>query len=176
MRDLCHAQLQQIAQSTGDTVFLTIRAGFDGVCIDRAEGAFPIKVFVLEVGRRRPINIGGGAIAILSFLEDNEIERILKINKDRCVEKFTNYSEAEVRKTIARARGRGYVVSDVVELPGVRTIAVPIFDKNNHPVAAISVATLSTRLDKDRTELVLDSLNKAIAQIQPNLLNIETEN
>jgi glutamate-1-semialdehyde 2,1-aminomutase len=40
MRDLCHAQLQQIAQCTGDTVFLTIRAGFDGVCIDRAEGAY----------------------------------------------------------------------------------------------------------------------------------------
>jgi DNA-binding IclR family transcriptional regulator len=176
MRDLCHAHLQQIAQCTGDTVFLTIRAGFDGVCIDRAEGAFPIKVFVFEVGHRRPINVGGGAIAILSFLEDNEIERILKINKDRCLEKFTNYSEAEVRKTIARARGRGYVISDVVELPGVRTIAVPIFDKNNHPVAAISVATLTTRLDKDRTELVLDCLKKAIEQIQPNLLNIETEN
>jgi DNA-binding IclR family transcriptional regulator len=92
------------------------------------------------------------------------------------VEKFANYSEAEVRKNIVRTRGRGYVVSDVVELPGVRTIAVPIFDKNNHPVAAISVSTLSTRLDKDRTELVLDCLNKAIAQIQPNLLNIETEN
>jgi DNA-binding IclR family transcriptional regulator len=92
------------------------------------------------------------------------------------VEKFANYSEAEVRKNIVRARGRGYVVSDVVELPGVRTIAVPIFDKNNHPVAAISVSTLSTRLDKDRTELVLDCLNEAIAQIQPNLLSIETEN
>jgi hypothetical protein len=35
---------------------------------------------------------------------------------------------------------------------------------------------LSTRLDKDRTELVLDCINKAIAQIQSNLLNIETEN
>jgi DNA-binding IclR family transcriptional regulator len=176
MRDLCHSHLQQIAQCTGDTVFLTIRAGFDGVCIDRAEGAFPIKVFVLEVGRRRPINIGGGALAILSFLDDNEIERILKINKDRCAEKFPNYSEAEVRKNIARARARGYVVSDVVELPGVRTIAAPIFDKNRHPVAAISVATLNTRLDKDRSELVLDCINKAIEQIQPNLLNIETEN
>ncbi len=43
MRDLCHAHLQQIAQATGDTVFLTTRTGFDGVCIDRAEGAFPIK-------------------------------------------------------------------------------------------------------------------------------------
>ena len=57
MRDLCHAHLQQIAQATGDTVFLTTRTGFDGVCIDRAEGAFPIKVFVLEVGRRRPLNM-----------------------------------------------------------------------------------------------------------------------
>jgi len=176
IRDLCRAQLQQIAVDTEDTVFLTIRAGFDGVCIDRAEGVFPIKVFAVEVGRRRPLNIGGGALAILSFLDKNEIERILTINKDRCVERFSNYSEAEVRKNIARARARGYVVSDVVELPGVRSVAVPIFDRNNIPVAAISVATLSTRLDKHRTELALNCINKAIKQIQPNLLNIDADN
>jgi DNA-binding IclR family transcriptional regulator len=176
MRDLCHAHLQQIAQTTGDTVFLTTRAGFDGVCIDRAEGAFPIKVFVLEVGRRRPLNIGGGALAILSFLDDNEIERILSINKERCAERYPNYSEAEVRKIIARARARGFVISDVVELPGVRTIAFPIFDKNNNPVAAISVATLSQRMDKGRSDLAISCITKAIEQIQPTLLTMEDGN
>ena len=109
-------------------------------------------------------------------MDDNEIERILSINKERCAEKFPNYSEAEVRKIIARARARGFVISDAVELPGVRTIAFPIFDKHNHPVAAISVATLSQRMDKSRSDLAISCITKAIEQIQPTLLAMEDGN
>jgi len=175
IRDLCHPHLQQIAQATGDTVSLTVRAGFDGVCIDRAEGAFPIKVFVLEVGKRRPLNVGGGALAIMSFLDDNEIERIFKVNAERCREKYPNYSEANARKTIARARQRGFVISDVIELPGVRSIAVPLRDKNNVPIAGISVSTLTTRMDKARSDLALSEITKAIDQIQQHLLSAEPD-
>ena len=148
IRDLCHPHLQQIAQATGDTVSLTARAGFDGVCIDRAEGAFPIKVFVLEVG---------------------------KVNAERCREKYPNYSEANARKTIARARTRGFVISDVIELPGVRSIAVPLRDKNNVPIAGISVSTLTTRMDKARSDLALSEITKAIEQIQKHLLTAEPD-
>src|SRR6218665_2093181 len=49
----------------GDIVFLTERSGLDGVCTDRAEGDAPIKVYVLEIGRRRPLTVGGGSAAIL---------------------------------------------------------------------------------------------------------------
>lgn len=174
VRDLCHPYLQQIAQQTGDTVFLTMRTGFDGVCIDRAEGAFPIKVFVLDVGRRRPLNIGGGALAILSFLDDDEINRILSVNKERSVSKYPTYSETSVRKTIARARAKGYVASDVIELPGVRTIGLPIFDRHQQPIAAISVSTVVQRMDRHRSETVTACIEKAIEQIQPNLARLET--
>ena len=175
IRDLCHPYLQQIAQQTGDTVFLTTRAGFDGVCIDRAEGAFPIKVFVLDVGRRRPLNVGGGALAIMGFLDDDEMNRILKVNQDRCVEKYPNYSESAARKTILRARSKGFVVSDSIELSGVRTIAVPIFDRNNQPIAAISVSTVVQRMDKSRSEMVLSCITSAIERIQPNLFKLDAE-
>jgi hypothetical protein len=54
LREMCHPALARIAEATGDTVFLTQRSGLDAVCLDRREGAFPIKTFTLEVGRRRP--------------------------------------------------------------------------------------------------------------------------
>lgn len=175
IRDVCHPYLQQIAQQTGDTVFLTMRAGFDGVCIDRAEGAFPIKVFVLDIGRRRPLNVGGGALAIMSFLDSDEMNRILAANHDRCVERYQNYCENAARKTIVKARSKGFVVSDSIELPGVRTIAVPIFDRNNQPIAAISVSTVIQRMDKNRSEMVLSCITSAIERIQPNIYKIDAE-
>jgi DNA-binding IclR family transcriptional regulator len=121
------------------------------------------------------IRVGGGALAMMSFLDDNEIERIFKVNAERCREKYPNYSEANARKTIARARQRGFVISDVIELPGVRSIAVPLRDKNNVPIAGISVSTLTTRMDKARSDLALSEITKAIEQIQQHLLTAEPD-
>ena len=165
LRDVCHSYLQQIAQRTGDMVFLTMRSGFDGVCIDRAEGAFPIKVFVLDVGMRRP----------LSFLNDDEINRILSVNMERSLEKYPNYSEANVRKTIARARTKGFVLTDVIDLPGVRSIAMPIFDSHRQPIAAISLSTVVQRMDRSRTETLLNDLSSAVEQIQSKLILLEDD-
>jgi DNA-binding IclR family transcriptional regulator len=63
----------------------------------------------------------------------------------------------------------------VIELPGVRSIAVPLRDKNNVPIAGISVSTLTTRMDKARSDLALSEITKAIEQIQQHLHNSETE-
>lgn len=175
LRDLCHPYLQQIAQQTGDTVFLIMRSGFDGVCIDRVEGAFPIKVFLLDVGRRRPLNIGGGAQAILSFLGDDDINRILRVNLERSLEKHPNYLESNVRKTIARARAKGYVVTDALDLPGVRSLGMPVFDRLHRPVAGISVSSVLQRMDRNRTEMITSCMAKAIEQIQAHLAQVDPD-
>lgn len=169
LRDICHPYLQTIANQTGDTVFLTVRSGFDGVCMDRAEGAYPIKVFVLDVGRRRPLNVGAGALAIFSYMQDDEIDRIFKINSGRTLEKYPNYSENLVRKNIAEARNLGYVVSEVIEVPGVRAVAVPVRDDHGQPIAGISVSALAQRLDKDRLDMVISSIKEAVRAIEFSL-------
>lgn len=40
--------LMSLASRTGDTVFLIIRSSDEAVCLDRAEGGFPIKTLVME--------------------------------------------------------------------------------------------------------------------------------
>ena len=48
LREICHPAMTRIAEATGDTVFLTQRSGLDAVCIDRHEGTFPIKTFIVD--------------------------------------------------------------------------------------------------------------------------------
>jgi DNA-binding IclR family transcriptional regulator len=161
LRDICHPYLQTIANQTGDTVFLTVRSGFNASCLDRVEGSFPVRVFVLEVGRERPLNVGGGALAILSALDDDEIDRILKVNHARTTQSHARYSEAAVRRAIAKAKERGYVLNDVIEVPGVRSVAVPVFDARGKVAAGLSVATVATRLEKARVQEVYSYLAEA---------------
>jgi len=169
LRDLCHPHLMSIAEATGDTVFLTARSGFDGVCVDRVEGAYPIKVFVLDVGRRRPLQVGGGGVAILSALTDDEIARIGAANAPALAEHYPGHSDADLRRRVLHARRHGYVVKDVLEMQGVRTVAVPLRDPRGQPVAAISVATLSTRLDTTRAAEVAQIIRRAVTRIEQQL-------
>lgn len=166
LRDICHPFIRAVAEQTGDTVFLTIRSGFDGVCIDREEGAFPVKAFVLEVGRRRPLNVGAGATAILGALADEEIDRICAINRHRTVEQFPRYSEPALRERIARARETGYTLNDVLEVPGIRSLAIPIRNAQGQPVAAISVSAMTLRLEGERLVAVKSYVGAAVLAIE----------
>ena len=86
LREICHPALTRIAEATGDTVFLTQRSGLDSVCLDRREGAFPIKTFTLEIGMRRPLGVGTGSLAILSALGEEEMQRVVAANAVRLPE------------------------------------------------------------------------------------------
>ncbi|MCW0209548.1 IclR family transcriptional regulator [Achromobacter veterisilvae] len=169
LRDICFPHLQAIAEQTGDTAFLTVRSGFDGLCIDRAEGGFPIKAFVLDIGRRRPLNVGGGSLAILSTLPEAEIQRICSANADRVKANFPRYNAADLLRDIAASRARGYAVKDVLEIPEARSVAVPICGHDGEAIAAISVATLKARLDDARAATVAGCIAQAVAQIENRL-------
>ena len=162
--DICHPYLVSIADRTDDTVFLTLRSGLDGVCIDRVEGSFPVKVFVMEVGKRRPLNIGAGAIAILSALGVDEVENILRANSRHVARKYPRYDSTTIRARIDVARRSGYVLNDIIEVPGVRAVGVPICNSAGQPIGAISVSALANRLDDSRI-LEVATLLKDVAGI-----------
>src|SRR5574341_2536181 len=86
LREICQPALARIAEATGDTVFLTQRSGLDSVCLDRREGAFPIKTFTLEIGMRRPLGVGIGSLAILAELQEEDIRNIIASNAPRMPE------------------------------------------------------------------------------------------
>lgn len=151
LRDTCHPHIAALAQATGDTVFLVARSGFDGVCIDRMEGSFPIRVFVMEVGRRRPLNIGGANLAIMSTLPDEEIYRICQVNQPRLEREFPNYSDDVFWQRIDHGRKQGYIVNTVLEVARAKSIAVPVrtsFDKS--ATVSISISAVEERLQPSR--------------------------
>lgn len=169
LRDTCYPHLRDVADRTGDTVFLTIRSGFDGVCIARNEGAFPIKVFVLDVGRRRPLNVGAGAVAILSALPDDEIHRIGLANEERLTRDYPRFDLAQMWQRIRQARQQGYLVNDVLEVDAVRSIAVPILDPHDRPLGAISISALQNRLKGESLHEKAEVLKAAVQAIEQKL-------
>ncbi|ARP89148.1 IclR family transcriptional regulator [Bordetella genomosp. 9] len=169
LRDICHPYLEAIAEHTGDTVFMTVRSGFDGVCVARADGSFPIKMFVHDVGRHRPLNVGAGGLAVLSALPDEDVQRICRINVERTRRKNPRFTEAQLRASIAATRRRGYATNKVMDDPPVHSVGLVVRYPDGSPAAGISVSTLASRLGKDRLEMVVRCLGDAVESIEAEL-------
>lgn len=159
--------LARLAQSTQDTVYLSLRSGDEAICLDRREGAFPIKTLTLRPGDRRPLGVGAGSLAILAFLPDEEIETVLA-GAPNAPARFP-IDEMTMRDMIATARQLGYALNDERFIPGMSAVGVPIRRPGGQPFAALSVAAISSRLRLPRREGIVASLRQEAERIEAEL-------
>ncbi|CAM4393037.1 IclR family transcriptional regulator [Bordetella muralis] len=161
---LAAARLQRIADETEDTVYLSLRSGLESICVARYEGDFPVKTLTLSVGARRPLGVGAGSLALLAFQDEQTMLNII----DRTSEARARYhfSDATLRKLVADAQARGYALNDGMLVSGMSAVGVPIRSSAGIPVAAISVAAISSRLSGDRQHEVARRLQDAVTEIE----------
>ncbi|MFZ2650512.1 MAG: IclR family transcriptional regulator [Burkholderiaceae bacterium] len=163
--DICRASLQRIADRTGDTVFLSVRSGYDSVCLDRKEGAFPIKALTLEVGARRPLGVGAGGLALLLRLSDEAVEEIVRANAKR-LGAFHKLTVPVLLKTWKRSQQLGYALNDTHITAGATTLGLPIVNRFGQPFASLSVAAISSRMTPRRQAELVSILRAEIAAIE----------
>src|SRR6185503_17348509 len=94
--------LERLAQTTGDAISLLIRSGAEAVCIGRYYGDFPIRVHALDIGGRRPLGAGAGSLAILAWVDEKELDSLLKQIEPRLAE-YPLLSMKILRREIAQA-------------------------------------------------------------------------
>ncbi|MEW2556419.1 IclR family transcriptional regulator C-terminal domain-containing protein, partial [Streptomyces zhihengii] len=76
----------------------------------------------------------------------------------------------ELRRTLDAARRDGYAVSDEELEPGLRSIAVPLHDRDGRVVAAMNVAVHAAhRSVRDLRENVLPHLSGTARRIETDL-------
>jgi DNA-binding IclR family transcriptional regulator len=165
LSDICRPSLQRIADETGDTVFLSVRSGYDSVCIDRKEGAFPIKALTLDIGARRPLGVGSGGLALLLPLADDAVDEIVRANARR-LGAFHKLTVPLLLKTLKRSQQLGYALNDSHITAGATTLGLPIVNRYGHPFAALSMAAISSRMSAPRQAELVALLRAEIALIE----------
>lgn len=153
--------MQRLARLSGDTVFLVIRQGDEALCLHRETGAFPVKVFTIDVGERRLIGVGAGGLAMLAELDDEEIKQIYTRNLNAYTQ--AGISEAQLWKGIKATRKEGYSETINAITHGVIGIgaAIPVgFGMQ----AALSFGAIASRMDvarrKELSKILLDAVNQ----------------
>ena len=101
-----------------------------------------------QVGERAPMHCTGIGKAVLSYLEQDERERILRNMHCEPFTKHTIVDKDKLAEELDLIRARGYAVdNEEIEL-GLRCVAVPIFNDQGRPVAAISISSSTAHLDE----------------------------
>lgn len=165
LRDLCLPSLERLAAKTGDTVFLTIRSGYDTVCIDRKEGSFPIRTLTLDVGTRRPLGVGAGGLALLTSLPDQTVEEVLAANALRLAA-YNRLTVRSLMRMVRRSRELGYALNDAQVTPGATSLGLPIRSRFDEPFLAISVGAISSRMPERRQRALVSLIRAEVAELE----------
>ena len=156
---LCTPILEQVAEITGDTAFFNLRSGHESICIARCEGAYPLKALTVEVGARRPLCVSAGGAAMLAHMDEAEVERAMRASAPY-LERFGPERMIAIQRLLRESRALGYGYNSELIIPSVCAIGIAICNQAGEPIAAISVATVKSRLSGARRQEVLDILRR----------------
>lgn len=162
LSEICDNALRGLAETTQDTVYLSERSGLEAVCTARHMGDYPIKVLPLDVGIRRPLGVGAGGLAILGAMDLEEAEAVIEINGPRYAG-YRGLTLSQLRRALVQTRAQGYSFLDNVATPGSAALGVVLTP--NHPVAAISVAAISGRMQSSRHEALARTIREQVEQL-----------
>lgn len=160
--------LENINAVTKLTVFLGVLHDERVVIIDKIDSPFDIKVSS-EIGMRIPLFGGVTGKIVLSQLEDEVFENLLKSHKLKRYTPFSIVDDAEYRREIHQVRRVGAAVDKEGYIEGVRGVGVPLKDVGAYKVAAMWVIGLNSHIrDKDIPDYI-DLLKKSALEIKSRL-------
>ncbi len=151
--------MERLAARTRETVQLVVRTGDSGTCVERAESPETLRVLP-ERGRSIPLHAGASMKAILAFLPPTEQDRILGKSLQRFTENTASRPQV-LRHQLRAIRSAGHAISFQEIYPGVRAVAVPIFDPAGAAMASLAIAGPGDRLTERRARSLARILRAA---------------
>lgn len=158
--------MERLAAEVNESAYLVICRDDRGVLIDRADPAHPLRV-TMEIGMSRPMYAGASFKALLAYLPQEVIARILDGPLEQVGPK-SPASREEIEADLARIRALGYSYTEEETVPETAGIAAPVFDAAGRAVASVSVAGVVSRF-RSRREQLVEAVVRAAAMLSERL-------
>ena len=151
VRDAARSVLRELSDQTNETATLSIRRGDVRMYVDQVTPAREVKMTV-QLGHPYPLHAGGSSKAFLAHLPESRVDEYLA-GPLEAVGQNTITDPALLRRDLAVIRRRGYAASFGERMEGAGSIAAPVFDLENGPIAVISVCGPEERFRNEIDEI-----------------------
>jgi DNA-binding IclR family transcriptional regulator len=168
LKNICAPYINELLQTTKETVNLVIRDGDNVVYIEKKESPYSMRIST-RIGQQLPLYCTAVGKAILSFLRDDEIQEYIGRVRLKPFTDKTLKSKKELYEQLACIRDKGYAY-DMEELEnGVICVAVPLLSPERIPVGGLSVSGPSIRMTPAKRKEITKQLLTRAAQISLKL-------
>lgn len=149
----CLPAMREVLALTGETVQLCCLAEHECVMIEQLPSTHPFK-YIVDLGSRPPIHCCAPGKAMLAHLDEAALNATLDTVTFTAHTPRTLASREAFVESFAKIRERGFAVDQGEHFEGIHCVAAPLLDRHGHPVAAITIAGPSSRIQARRfTEL-----------------------
>ena len=138
VRERAAALLHELAAQTGLSTYLAVLFRHSVMTIDRIVPR-PTPQARVDLGHTNPAYASSMGKAILAHLPAQELDRYLAATQLERITDTTITTPTALREALSDVKRRGYALSEGEHLPGVRSIAAPVFGYGGDVVAAICV-------------------------------------
>jgi DNA-binding IclR family transcriptional regulator len=131
--------MERLHSSTEQTIFLTIRSEFEGVCIERVDGRW-VQNMALQLGGSLPLHVGAGPRVLLAAADDAFVASYIS---QRPLTRFTAHTittPEALWADVAATRANGHAISDEDDVLGMAAVGAPIRDHLGRVTATLSLS------------------------------------
>lgn len=168
LRRVARPHLRQLANTVRETVSLTIFDRSDAVNVEQFVPPRRLVMRVGWVGRRMPVYAVSAGKAIIAFLPERELARLL----DGDLEALTPHTLTDpkaIRAELARVREQGFATAFEELEEGMNALAAPIHDHKAEVVASVSVSGPASRLTPERVSEIAPEVIRIAEQISKEM-------
>jgi len=161
--------LQSISVQTGETALLTVPSEDRqySTCIERVESAHPLRLSVTP-GRGVPLHAGAQQKALLAFLPQQDVERVLAGPLEKLC-KATITEPQRLREELKSIREKGWAKSFEETNLGVWGLAMTLLDRQHQVVASLGIAGPQVRLQRGLLTKWLELLSTDLRELAEKL-------
>ena len=146
IRQKAKGWLTELSQRTGQTTHLGILDGREGVYIEKIEGKLAAIAYS-RIGRRLPVHATAIGKVLIAWLGEAELNTLLEGYQYTTYTPSTLASREALMAALAQTREQGYALDSEENEQGVRCVAVPVWNHESRVIAALSLSTLTSRVD-----------------------------
>ncbi|RUR31411.1 IclR family transcriptional regulator domain-containing protein [Vreelandella nanhaiensis] len=139
--------LEDITTESGESSSLGVLDGDDVINVARSSAPHRLMAIALSAGTRLPAAYTSIGRILLAQLPETALNAYLeRISLKRYTDKTITDKES-LKECIDKVRQQGYAISDQELDPGLRAIAVPVFDNHDKLIGAMNISTNAARVD-----------------------------
>jgi len=161
--------LRQLADKAKDSAYLIVKDGDDALCLERIDGNPHIRVLALEKGSRMPLHMGAGPKAILAYLPETEIDRIIRVKGLEAWTANTITNPIQLKTDLNKIREVGYALSLQDVTVGVCAVGCPVRKIDGEVIAAVSIAGMASNYTEDKLPPLIEMVRSAAQSLSDQI-------